>query len=332
MAAEMEWDFSRVQPGHAPQGFRSSVSGTGKPGRWEVQFEDLPSALAPAGQPATARKHFLAQLDQDPSKEHFPLLIYEGEKFSDFTLTTRFRTMSGESERMAGIAFRLQDEQNYYVLRASSKGSTFRFYKYVNGERGEIIGPEIPIPSGVWHELSVECKGNQIRCSLNGKEAIPTITDTTFAEGQFAFWTMSDSVSHFANTRITYTPRETLATLLVRDTLQKYPRLVDLRIFGTPAKGGDMAVLAAKNPADIGRPATQTERDVVAKDAVGYGKGTRSITITLPLQDRNGEAVAAVQVIMESFKGQTEQNAIARAVPIVRYMQPRVRSARDLVQ
>lgn len=331
-AAELSWDFVQVRPGELPPGFRSTVSGEGKPGRWEVQFEDLAAALAPAGKSANTRKQFLAQTAQDPTDEHFPLLVYEKERFGDFTLTTQFRTVSGNVERMAGIAFRIQDEKNYYVVRASSKGNTFRFYRYVNGARGEIIGPEIPIPAGTWHEMTVECKGNQIRCLLNGKEAIPALTDATFSDGWVGFWTKSDSVSHFANVHVVYTPRESLAQVLVRDALRVYPRLVDLRIFGTPLSGGDMSVLAAKNPADIGRPATQIERDVVAKDRVGYGKGMTSVTVTLPLQDRNGEAVAAVQVIMEAFKGQTEQNAIARAVPIVRYMQPRVRSAKDLVQ
>ena len=59
---------------------------------------------------------------------------------------------------MAGIAFRIQNETNYYVARASSLGSTFRFYKVVNGERGEMHGPEIAIRPAVWHQLTIEGK------------------------------------------------------------------------------------------------------------------------------------------------------------------------------
>ena len=54
--------------------------------------------------------------------------------------------------------------------------TTFRFYKVLNGERGPLVGPTVPVPSGVWHELTVECKGNAIRCLLDGKELI-TATD-----------------------------------------------------------------------------------------------------------------------------------------------------------
>ena len=132
---------------------------------------------------------------------------------------------------MAGVAFRIQDEKNFYVLRASSLGNNFRFYKIVNGERGPLFGPEIPIPTNIWHELSIECKGTQIRCFLNGNQAIPTLTDTSFTAGKIAFWTKSDSVSYFCDTRIVYTPREPLAQVIVRDTVKKYPRLLGLKIY-----------------------------------------------------------------------------------------------------
>jgi hypothetical protein len=52
----------------------------------------------------------------------------------------------------------------------------------------------------------------------------------------------------------------------------------------------------------------------------------------MPLHDRNGDTVAAVRVLMRSFKGQTEQNAIARALPIIKGMETRIRSARDLIE
>ncbi len=331
-AAEVLWDFSQFKPGPLPPAFRSTVSGEGSPGRWEVLHETLPTALGPAGASANTRIAFLAQTAQDPTDEHFPLLIYEQERFGDFTLTTRFRAAAGSVEQMAGIAFRIQDEKNYYVVRASAKGNTFRFYRYVNGQRGEIIGPEINIPSGVWHEMTIECRGNQIRCLLNGNEVIPTLSDTTFHDGYIGFWTKSDSISHFADTRIVYTPRDYLAKVLVREALEKFPRLVDLRLYAVPQHGGVPVALAAKNPEDLGTPASPTDQDVIAKDAIGYGKGASTVTVTLPLRDRNGDPVAALRITMDSFKGQTEKNAIARAVPVLRSMDNRVRSARDLWQ
>src|SRR5215831_5732619 len=216
MAAERKFEFSEVPEGQTPPGFRSAVTGQGKPGEWKVILTETAPAIPPltAQAPAVTKQAVLAQLAQDPTDEHFPLLIFEDEVFGDFKLTTRFKTVSGKKEQMAGLAFRIQNETNYYVVRASSLGNTFRFYKVVNGQRSAPIGPEAIIPSGEWHEMSVECKGNQIRCLLDRNELIPTLTDNTFTKGKIGFWTKSDSVSYFTDTRITYTRREPPAQTL----------------------------------------------------------------------------------------------------------------------
>ena len=54
--------------------------------------------------------------------------------------------------------------------------------------------------------------------------------------------------------------------------------------------------------------------------------------MTLPLHDRNGDAIAAARFVLSSFPGQTEQTALARARPILKEMESRVRSAKDLTQ
>jgi Domain of Unknown Function (DUF1080) len=334
-AAERKFDFSEVREGQIPPGFRSTVAGQGKPGDWKVLMDQVPSLMQPltAGAPGVARKAMLAQLAQDATDEHFPLLVYEGETMDDFKLTTRFKTVKGVMEQMAGIAFRIQNETNYYVVRASSLGSTFRFYKVLNGERGPLVGPEVPIPSGVWHELTVECEGNAIRCLLNGKELI-TATDKVnpFTSGKVGFWTKSDSVSYFADTRITYTPHEVPAQALVREVLQKYPRLLGLQVYvrGTDLKTARL--LASSNTNEVGRVGRKVEPDVIAQGTAYYGKEKESVSVVMPLRDRNGEPVAAVRVIMKPFAGQTDQSAFARAMPIIREMQARVVSLQDLVQ
>src|SRR5256885_1592199 len=205
-AGERKFDFGEFKEGQTPAGFRSTVTGKGKAGEWKVIFEDVAPLMPPIGSqsPPPVTKHpVLAQLAQDPTDEHFPLLIYDDEKYGDFTLSTRFKTVRGVIEQMAGIAFRIQDESNYYVVRASSLGNTFRFYKVLNGARGAIVGPEVQIASGVWHNLKVECKGPQIRCSLDDKELI-SLTDShiRFKSGKFGFWTKSDSVTYFTDTKL----------------------------------------------------------------------------------------------------------------------------------
>ena len=134
-AAELAFDFGRFAPNEPPPGFRSTLTGQGRLGDWRILLEGEASSLAPTNTPnrVETKQAVLAQLDRDPTDERFPLLIYEQEVFEDFTLTTRFKTVSGTAEQMAGVAFRIQDEKKFYVVRASSLGNNIRFYKVVSG-------------------------------------------------------------------------------------------------------------------------------------------------------------------------------------------------------
>ncbi len=142
--AEFRFDFSELRDHPALPGFRNAVTGKGKPGDWQILLDAAPSLMEPlTPQGSThATQAVLAQVAQDPTDEHFPLLIYDDQVFGDFTLTTRFKLVKGVMEQMAGIAFRVQDETNYYVVRASGLGSTFKFYKILNGVRGPLVGAQ----------------------------------------------------------------------------------------------------------------------------------------------------------------------------------------------
>jgi hypothetical protein len=333
-AAERAFDLALAKPGEIPRGFRSAVTGLGQPGEWKVIEEELTSSLTPAGAASSvaSRRPVLAQVAQDRTDEHFPLLIYEEEVFGDFVFTSRFKTVSGDSEQMAGLAFRIQDETNYYVLRASSLGNSFRFYKFVNGERSQPIGVDVEVPRGVWQELAVECRGNQIRCLLNGKQLIPDLTDDSFAQGRIGFWTKSDSVSWFADAHITYVSREILARQLVRDMMQQYPRLLGLQLYARTRARPELHVVASSAAKDLGAAGGKVEQAVMDTETPYWGKEEGRTSVVLPLRDRNGEPAAVLRFLMESRAGQTEANALARVTPIVKQMEKRLRAAKDLTE
>ena len=335
LGAEHKFNFSDVRENETPPGFRSTVTGKGKPGDWKVILEDAPTAFPPLGPkapPPVSKHSVLAQLSRDPTDEHFPLLIYDDEKFGDFTFTTRFKTVSGAAEQMAGVAFRIQNETNYYVVRASSLGNTFRFYKVLDGQRGPPVGPEVQIPSGTWHELSVDCKGNEIRCSLDGKQVI-SVSDkaNAFTSGKIGFWTKSDSVSYFADATLRYVPFESSAQKIVRDVLHKYPKLLALKIYVPGKDAVRTRIIASGDENELGQPGAKTEQEVIGRGETYFGKEKDVISVIMPLRDRNGEAMAAVRVVMKSFPGQTEANAIERAAPIVKQIQARAQALDDLL-
>ncbi len=328
------FDFSDAKINEPPPGFRSAISGGGPLGEWKIILDEAPTLLPPLSPnaPTVSKRPVVAQLSHDRTDERFPLLIFEGETFGDFTLTTRFKIVEGQEEQMAGVAFRIHDEKNYYYMRANALNGNFYFFKIVNGIRSAPIGTTAVIARGAWQEMTIECKGNAIRGLLNGKEAIPTLGDKSFTSGKIGFWTKSDSVSYFSDTSITYTPKEILAQALVQDTMQKFPRLQGLRIYAVTTNDSQPRIIASSDPEEIGKPAQSEAQDVIARNIIYHGKSTRSVLVTLPLHDNNGETVAAVRVTMKPFPGQTEKNAIARALPIVKQMEARVQSGKDLTQ
>jgi hypothetical protein len=336
LGAELKIDFSNSTVNETPAGFQSALAGGGAQGDWKIVMDELPSAFAPltpqaSNAPAMTQHAVLAQLSQDPTDERFPMLIYNKETFDDFKLTTQFKVVSGVAELMAGIVFRYQNPSNFYVIRASALGHNIRFYKVVNGVRGNLLGPEMDIATNIWHTLAIQCQGNQFMFWLDGHLAMPPLNDNTFADGKIGFWTKSDAVSYFGDTTITYTPRVPMAQSLVDGMMQKYPRILKLRIYTLDAKGKPQ-IIASNDPKEIGQLGGDAEKGAITAGTVYFGRGKGFVAVTMPLNDRNGDAVAAVRVETKSFFGETQDIAVDHSRDLVKEMQKQVVFGQDLTQ
>ncbi|MDB6022326.1 MAG: hypothetical protein JWQ04_2183 [Pedosphaera sp.] len=333
-AAERSWNFSETPVNQPPAGCYSTVAGEGKPGTWKVIMDEFPLPLPPLspGAPQTAPKAVVAQLAWDHTDEHFPMLILGDETYGDFTFKTKFKIADGFSEQMAGVAFRIQDEKNYYYVRASAIANTFYFYRIYKGQRSDPAGNRIRLERGTWHELTIHCAGPKIHIALDGDSNAITaeITDPTFAAGKIAFWTKSDSISYFADPHITYTPREPFAQLMVRDIMKENPRLLGVKVFMQSPQAKDVRLVASNNEQEIGEPGEKADADVLNRGVNYYRKDKEVIYVTMPLRDRNGDAVASVRFVMRSFPGQTEENAVMRATPLIKKMQVRASAVDSL--
>ncbi|HAB17108.1 MAG TPA: hypothetical protein PLX89_06285 [Verrucomicrobiota bacterium] len=333
LGAERVFNFATTPLGKMPEGFKAFVAGSGPPANWQVVLADVPSVfqplLAPTNAPTANQLPVLAQLSQDPTNERFPVLYFDGERYGDFTFTTRFRLVRGAVEQMAGVVFRLQDERNFYVIRASGLGNV-RFYKFVAGERSTPIGNDLPIKRNQWYELTVRTVANRIDVLLDGQQAFPTLTDNSFLVGKVGFMTKSDAVSQFLDPKVVYQPLVTVAETLVRDTLEKQPRLLNLRLYGKTSSRSELHVLAAKNPSELGLAGTDVETRVFETNETFLGKNEDEFLVTSPLRDRNGEVIAVVKFFLRPFAGQTEANVAARVLPTVRWMESRLAAAEGL--
>ena len=170
------WNFDEDSPGDPPEG-AEVFSGT-----WEVRPESdapsMPNALCQNGE------------------AQFPALALSDEQYTDLAMTTSFKPISGAEDQAAGLIFRVQDEGNYYIVRANALEDNVAIFKYVNGRRSEIASESRDVELGEWQELRVEATGDKIRALLGRKEVVEA-TDDEFTSGRVGLWTKADSVTCF---------------------------------------------------------------------------------------------------------------------------------------
>jgi hypothetical protein len=187
LAASAEMiSFTDTQAGAAPANFTSARTGSGGPGQWAV----VDDASAEGGRA-------VEQASAERTDYRFPLAIYQPVSAKDLDVSVRFKPMAGRVDRSGGIAVRLQDADNYYVVRANALEDNVRFYHVVKGRRTELKSANLKVASNEWHTLTLHAEGDRFTVAFDGKP-LYTVTDKTIAQaGKVALWTKSDSITRF---------------------------------------------------------------------------------------------------------------------------------------
>lgn len=187
------YNFDSEAAGQMPAKFHEALTGQGAKAQWVVEAD--PSA--------PSQPNVLAQVSNDKTDYRFPLAVADEGSFQDLDLSVKFKAISGDVDRAAGLVFRFKDANNYYVVRANALEGNYRLYHIVAGKRQQFAGANFKIASDEWHELRVECVGNKITCYYDGEKKIES-TDETFKEaGKIGLWTKADSVTYFDDLRVT---------------------------------------------------------------------------------------------------------------------------------
>ena len=188
--------LDKAKHGSQPPGWSFAMTHSGGVPRWEVVRDATGKSKAKV----------LAQLSTDATRGRYPLAIYDQSAFKDGAVSVRFKTISGAVDQAAGIVWRYQDPDNYYIVRANALEDNVVLYKIVKGERRaiapkgtppETYGVKVPVPKQTWSELGVIIQGSTFKVSLDGKQ-IFEVEDSTFSSaGKAGLWTKADSVTHF---------------------------------------------------------------------------------------------------------------------------------------
>ncbi|HYN09795.1 MAG TPA: family 16 glycoside hydrolase [Vicinamibacterales bacterium] len=185
-------DFESDIAGQPPKGFQfGHTAKAGAPGKWIVQQE--------------GNLKYLAQLDPDGTRLRFPVAVLSDVSAADVDLSVRYRPISGQVDQAAGLVWRYQDEDNYYIVRANARENNVVLYKVEGGKRidlalkgeGRTYGKPATVPANQWSALRVVAAGPRFEVYHNGSK-LYEVEDTTFTRpGKVGIWTKADSVTHF---------------------------------------------------------------------------------------------------------------------------------------
>jgi hypothetical protein len=135
----------------------------------------------------------------------YPLCLKSDTSIKDGFVEVKFKSVSGVADQAAGVIWRCQDADNYYVCRANALEDNVVLYKTEKGKRSslEIVGRKggygvaTPVAKGQWHTLRVEFAGKKFTVIMNGHKLFE-VEDETFKDaGKVGVWTKADSVMLF---------------------------------------------------------------------------------------------------------------------------------------
>ena len=185
--------------GAEPDGCVPALTGGGGPPKWR-NVETAADDRLGLG---------VSEMSRDATDYRFPLCIVEGRAFSalgDVDVSVRLRPVMGKVDQAGGIAIRLKDSRNYYVVRANALENNVRLYAVIDGERRQFAGESVVVASTQWHTLRLRAVGDRFAVYFDNALLFEA-TDRRITEpGRVALWTKADSVTEFVDLSIEALP------------------------------------------------------------------------------------------------------------------------------
>ena len=108
--------IDRMNVGFPPPGFMFAHTGQGADGEWTV----VADSSAQSGRA-------IEQTSTDRTSYRFPLAILGSASVANAEIVARFKAVAGKIDQAGGIALRIEDPGNYYVVRANALEDNVRF-------------------------------------------------------------------------------------------------------------------------------------------------------------------------------------------------------------
>jgi len=187
--------IAQMEAGKPPPGFEFARTGKGGSSRWTVVDD-----------PTSFSGRVIEQSSSDREDYRFPLGVLETIVAKNVEISLRFKPVAGQVDQAGGVAVRVADANNYYVVRANALEDNVRFYRIVKGRREQLDGVNIKVASNQWHTLGLKAQDDRFTIEFDGKTLFATSDKTFSGTGKIALWTKSDSITRFDQIAIDVLP------------------------------------------------------------------------------------------------------------------------------
>ena len=241
LAADKKIDLSKEKAGKPPATFEPMV------GTWVVAEDGPDKVIMVDGRPwvaskdnptklllQTARKLYGTSNEElmDNAKQfaYYPVAVLKGvDNFSNGTISVKFKTVAGDSDRCSGILFNVKPNGDWLAVRYNDTENNVAFWEFHNGIRRNIKfsdrANKFMLDRAAWHELKVVIDGTSMKAYLDGAAALeytlgsdpaagrrgPPHEDLFPANnpvlrppvaGKVGLWSKTDSTSYFKDYQI----------------------------------------------------------------------------------------------------------------------------------
>ena len=187
-AADITVNLSKEQVGKPPATFEPIV------GTWLVVQDAGEKAIMVDGRPWVAAKdnptRLLVQsarrlygtsneelMDNAKQFAYYPVAVLKGvDKFSTGTITVKFKTIAGDSDRASGILFNVKPNGDWLAIRYNDTENNVALWEFHNGIRRNIRFSDRNKPFNLdrnaWHELKMTVNGADFKSWVDGTLAL----------------------------------------------------------------------------------------------------------------------------------------------------------------
>jgi hypothetical protein len=187
-AADLKVDLKAEQVGKAPVVFEPMV------GTWVVAQDGADKVIMIDGRPwvaskdnptklllQTARKLYGTTNEElmDNAKQfaYYPVAVLKGlDIFSNGTISMKFKTVAGESDRCSGILFNVKPNGDWLAVRYNDTENNVALWEFHNGIRRNMKFSDRAKPfqldRSAWHELKLVIDGADLKAYVDGTVAI----------------------------------------------------------------------------------------------------------------------------------------------------------------